>query len=369
MSEDKPALGGHKFTVPVKKYGLIIPNKSSGPKNQSALKTPVVKPCIFDEEDDEDIEDQKKAAPIQAKFTPFNSSTSQTRLKKQTQIEIEKALTEDPSVFEYDSIYDDMEKEKVKAEIAKKSKSESKEPKYIVGIMKAAAKRQMEYEKIQERKIQKEREEEGDLWADKEVFVTAAYRQRIEERERLEAEERNQDAVEALLDVRKQKDLSGFYSNLLKMKTGELVVEEEGEKEKRIRKEEEAAARKAKKGYRVKKTEESSDEEVAEPMKIETVADVEFVKAEVKNEETETKNEEPEAKKVKLEQVKSEEIKVEEIKKEEENVIVPKLSKEERRALLFNKRTVGETFDKEVAEFFERKSNVLVKKSYVEREN
>jgi len=230
--------------------------------------------------------------------------------------------------------------------------------------MKAAAKRQIEYEKIQERKIQKEREEEGDLWADKEVFVTSAYRQRIEERDRLAAEERNQDAVEALLDVRKAKDLSGFYSNLLKMKTGEMVVEEEGAKEKRIRKEEEAAAaKKAKKGYRVKKTEESSDEEEAEPIKTEEVADVEFVKG----------IEEPEAKKAKIEVIKVEEIKVEEVKveevKEEEQVAVPKLSKEERRALIFNKRTVGDKFDLEVSEFFERKSTALAMKSYVEREN
>ncbi len=35
--------------------------------------------------------------------------------------------------------------------------------------MKAAAKRQVEFEKLQERKIHKEREEEGDLWRDKEV--------------------------------------------------------------------------------------------------------------------------------------------------------------------------------------------------------
>ncbi len=35
--------------------------------------------------------------------------------------------------------------------------------------MKAAAKRQMDFEKIQEKKMQKEREQEGDLWSDKEV--------------------------------------------------------------------------------------------------------------------------------------------------------------------------------------------------------
>ena len=61
--------------------------------------------------------------------------------------------------------------------------------------MKAAAKRQMEFEKVQERKIQKEREEEGDLWSDKETFVTSAYRKKMEERQLLEEEERNQGAM------------------------------------------------------------------------------------------------------------------------------------------------------------------------------
>ena len=46
--------------------------------------------------------------------------------------------------------------------------------------MKAAAKRKMEFEKLQERKIQVEREKEGDLWSDKEVFVTTAYRKKME---------------------------------------------------------------------------------------------------------------------------------------------------------------------------------------------
>ena len=103
--------------------------------------------------------------------------------------------------------------------------------------MKAAALRQVEYERRQDRKIQKEREEEGDLFSDKEAFVTETYRKRMEERQRLDEEERKQDQIEALLDVRKAKDLSGFYDSLLKMKTGELKIEEEGEKEKRLERE------------------------------------------------------------------------------------------------------------------------------------
>ncbi len=52
-------------------------------------------------------------------------NTNETRLKKQTQINIEKALEEDPNVFEYDEIYDKLEEEKKKSD--PKSKNQSKE--------------------------------------------------------------------------------------------------------------------------------------------------------------------------------------------------------------------------------------------------
>ena len=114
---------------------------------------------------------------------------------------------------------------------------DSFQPKYVPGIMKAAAERQMEYERRQDRKIQKEREAEGDLFGDKEAFVTSSYRKRMEEREKIEAEERRQEQIEALFDVRKQKDLSGFYMSMLKLKSGEMVIEEESEKLKRLERE------------------------------------------------------------------------------------------------------------------------------------
>ena len=47
----------------------------------------------------------------------------------------------------------------------------------------------------------------------------------------------------------------------------------------------------------------------------------------------------------------------------------PKLTKEERLALLFNKRTIGDKFDEELSEYFIRKSSVLSSKSYIEREH
>jgi len=252
-------------------------------------------------------------------------------------------------------------------------------PKYIAGLMKAAAKRRMENEKVQERKIQKEREMEGDLWGDKEVFVTSAYRQKMEERQRLEEEERNQERIEELLDVRKQKDLSGFYDQLLKMKSGEIVIEEEGAKQKRLEIEL-AEAEKAKqekekstsvahqKNYRSKKEEESSSESESDQEEIIQVKEekqkVEIEKpSEPANKESEFK--EPLPKKIKSEEEQEKaEAKTEPAK--------PKLSKEEARKQrlieIYTKRTVGEKFEQELNDYFIRKAKNLSIKSYIERE-
>ncbi len=329
-----------------------------------------VKPCIFDEDDD--LEETTEST--NKKSAHYNVNTNMNRIIKKTQIDIEKALNEDPNIFEYDSIYEKVEEEKMKLDPKAHKQAESKEPKYIAGLMKAAARRKMEFEKLQDRKIQKERELEGELWQDKESFVTSAYRQKMEERQKLEEEERRQDEIDSLLDVHKQKNLSGFYSSLLKMKSGEMVIEEESEKERKrlIEKQTEIETKfKSKETHQQKqfraKNEESDEEEEKE--------EKEEIKSEGENEIQTTQQEEklrqessePQSKKIKVEQKADETV---EEKKEEEPVI--KLSKEEQRRIklenLFKKRTVNEKFDQELAEYFTRKSQHLSLKDYIERE-
>ena len=245
--------------------------------------------------------------------------------------------------------------------------------------MKAAARRQIEFEKMQDRKYSKEREGEGDLWSDKEVFVTSAYRKRMEERLKIEEEEKNQDMIDNLLDVKKQKDLSGFYTSMLKIRTGEMVLEEESQKEKRLKEEDtkfkETQQKHNQKSFRTKNREDSSSEE-EEEMEKEELPNIEenkekIIEENIKNDEIN----EPSSKKPKSEELTADvekdkqtqnEIKLVEEKKQ------PMLSKEEekriRREKIFTKRTVGDRFDAELAEFFQRKSQYLSLKSYIERE-
>jgi DNA segregation ATPase FtsK/SpoIIIE-like protein len=195
------------------------------------------------------------------------------------------------------------------------------------------------------------------------------------ERQLLEEEERRQDQIESLLDVRKAKDLGGFYSNILKIKSGEMVIEEEGEKEKRLAKE-----MKAQKHYRAKH--ESSDEESdmveqeeKEPekkldAKDESIdVDVEIEKSTKESNDDKDVFKEPLPKKSKEEEPKTTETSNTDKDKENE---APTLSKEEknrlRREKLFTKRTVGDKLDQEVADYFIRKSQFLSTKSYIEKE-
>lgn len=66
----------------------------------------------------------------------------------------------------------------------------SQQPKYIANLLKTAELRKVELERRVERKVQKERETEGDMFNDKESFVTPAYRAKLAELKKLEEEER-----------------------------------------------------------------------------------------------------------------------------------------------------------------------------------
>ena len=69
-----------------------------------------------------------------------------------------------------------------KKEVANEKKKEiDRKPKYIKQLLKSAELRNKENERRIERQVQKEREAEGEMYADKETFVTGAYRAKMEE--------------------------------------------------------------------------------------------------------------------------------------------------------------------------------------------
>lgn len=160
-----------------------------------------------DSDSDDDTASKKKVSIV--------ASSSQKRRAKIIQ---EDALKEDPTIFQYDEVYDEMAASR---EEAKKAKSnEVKEAKYINRLMVAAEKRKLENESRMERKVQKERDAEGDKYIDKEVFVTSAYRAKLEALKKAEEESQREEYLEQIGDVKKQGDLSGFYRHFYEQKLG-----------------------------------------------------------------------------------------------------------------------------------------------------
>ncbi|KAI3336656.1 hypothetical protein HD806DRAFT_474372 [Xylariaceae sp. AK1471] len=114
----------------------------------------------------------------------------------------------DPSIYDYDAVYDSLkpEKEATQEDIERK-------PKYMKNLLASAAVRKRDALIAEEKKIAREREEEGEEYADKEKFVTEAYKKQQEENRRIEEEERRREEQEA----RKNKGggMTAFYKDLL----------------------------------------------------------------------------------------------------------------------------------------------------------
>ncbi|XP_038151741.1 nuclear speckle splicing regulatory protein 1 [Cyprinodon tularosa] len=196
------------MALPTKQYGLILPQKKGGSKTNI-----LPKPSVFgDDSDDETTVGET-----------LQKEAIKKKMMKQTRLEMQKALEQDSTVYDYDAVYDDMQKQRLESK-KKVLEGADKRPKYIHQLMKAVEDRKKEQERRDERKIQKEREAEGEKFADKDAYVTSAYKKKLEEQKEEAEREKRQAEIEAALDVRKQKDLSGFYRHLLNQTVGEEEI-------------------------------------------------------------------------------------------------------------------------------------------------
>ena len=114
-----------------------------------------------------------------------------TKIRKETQVELQKALAEDSSIFQYDEVYDNM-KEKV-------APTKELKPRFMGSLLKSAEDRKREKERRDEKKIQKEREAEGDQFQDRDSFVTPAYKEKLKELQQAEEREAKEQKAEGKL--------------------------------------------------------------------------------------------------------------------------------------------------------------------------
>ncbi|KAJ4841971.1 hypothetical protein Tsubulata_020129 [Turnera subulata] len=180
-----------------KKYGLQL--RKPPAQQKKPPRPPVPKPLGFGDDDDDDVEKE------------ILRQASKNKSLKDIEEQHKKALEEDPSVFDYDGVYDEM---KQKSVLPKAQDRGTRKPKYIETIMKKAEERKREQEIVYERKLAKERSKEDHLFAEKDKYITSAYKKKLAEKAQWEAEERLRQLREERDDVTKKKDLSDFYFNL-----------------------------------------------------------------------------------------------------------------------------------------------------------
>ncbi|XP_030569345.1 nuclear speckle splicing regulatory protein 1 [Drosophila novamexicana] len=198
-----------------KQFGLIIPGQQ---KKQPVKPLDQTKPSIFDESSNSSVSDHDADAPKMRLSGKAGVVSGPSLMDRVARIVQEKALAEDPTIFQYDELYDVMD---TKREEAKETKRlEPRKAKYIGRLMEHAERRKLENELRVERQVQKDREAEGEMYKDKDTYVTAAYRKKLESIRQLQEQDKRDEYLEAIGDVTKQNDLDGFYRHLYEQKLG-----------------------------------------------------------------------------------------------------------------------------------------------------
>ncbi|GAA95130.1 uncharacterized protein L969DRAFT_51974 [Mixia osmundae IAM 14324] len=146
---------------------------------------------------------RKKGAAAETPGLP----TILSRVQRQRQQEAQEL---DESVFDYDGVYDSMKMGEKAAAEAKKAENALRKPKYIGGLLESAQQRKLDRVRAEDKMIQREREQEGEEFGDKEAFVTPAYQAQQAELRQAEEEERKKNEAGP-----KKGGLSSFYASYL----------------------------------------------------------------------------------------------------------------------------------------------------------
>lgn len=149
---------------------------------------------------------------LKSKFDPgrqFGDLSSALTSRKYA----EAAESLDPSVYDYDAAYDVTKAVQQQREAEAKKETAQRKSRYMADVTRAAQQRERDRGVAELKKIQREREAEGDEFADKEKFVTEAYKRKQEEDRRAEEEERRREEAERKKN--KFGGMTGFHKELL----------------------------------------------------------------------------------------------------------------------------------------------------------
>lgn len=193
-------------------------------------------------DDDDDQPEETSSKPGQYGLQPAKGKTPDTTTGTQkytnlsalrsARLHDEEASKLDSSVYDYDAVYDTFHAQKEKTT----DKEEASGPKYIGSLLQSAEVRKRDQLRAREKLLLREREAEGEEFADKETFVTGAYKQQQEEVRRLEEEEKLREAAE---EERRRKGggMTAFHKRVLEKGEERMRSIKEAEEEAALRKE------------------------------------------------------------------------------------------------------------------------------------
>ncbi|KAK4983457.1 hypothetical protein LTR66_008823 [Elasticomyces elasticus] len=118
----------------------------------------------------------------------------------------------DPTIYDYDTFHTAQSSIRAAKKEAERQDAIARKPKYIHNLLDAANKRKQDQLVAKEKLLQREREAEGDEFADKERFVTEAYKAQQEETRKAQEEEERKKAEE---DKKRGSGMQGFYKSVM----------------------------------------------------------------------------------------------------------------------------------------------------------
>ncbi|WAQ92769.1 hypothetical protein PtA15_17A251 [Puccinia triticina] len=195
--------------------GFKLPNASKPPATKQKSKS--VLNQFNDEDDDEQESEQNKLQSLSQASQKNKSSKmipivpiSSSKLSRQQRLAQEEATKLDSTIFEYDQVYDLMKLADSKAKSEKDQKGAERKPQYISGLIETAKQRKIDRVRAEDKLVQRERELEGQEFANKDEFVTPAYLQ--QQKELREAEEAEKLKAEKAPN---KQAMTTFYQNIL----------------------------------------------------------------------------------------------------------------------------------------------------------
>lgn len=119
----------------------------------------------------------------------------------------------DSTIYDYDAAYDAIHARHLAKKQADREEAAEGKPKYMDSLFESAELRKKDQLRARDRVLAREREQEGDEFADKDKFVTSAYK--LQQEEARKAEEEDKKKQEAEDEKRRKFGMQGFHKQRL----------------------------------------------------------------------------------------------------------------------------------------------------------